>query len=186
MIIHINSSFTTIRPVVMAVNGHQSAPISRSGYPHFQTLLRTYPESLPEVHPVARGVTGTPSSRCVSARAAASGHLFQHLEQFSPSTMQRGRLHSRLPAASTSQPIARVNIGHIHQSAPTTPQTPHPVTTHQGSFRNRSNLRPQSRLLRPSASVRHPRFQASSDCRSSSSKRLETATRTERSSGMAT
>jgi hypothetical protein len=45
---------------------------------------------------------------------------------------------------------------------------------------------PQSRLLRPSASVRHPRFQASSDCRSSSSKRLETATRTERSSGMAT
>ena len=69
------------------------------------------------------------------------------LEQFSPSTMQRGRLHSRLPAAcsswvgtvgfwscanickkhlfrilpnlkeaSTSQPIARVNIGHIHQS----------------------------------------------------------------------
>ena len=50
-------------------------------YPHFQTLLRTIPESLPEVHPVARGVTGTPSSRCVSARAAAAGHLFQHLSR---------------------------------------------------------------------------------------------------------
>ena len=29
-------------------------------------------------------------------------------------------------------------------SALTTPQTPHPVTTRQGSFRNRSNLRPGS------------------------------------------
>ena len=47
-------------------------------------------------------------------------------------------------------------------------------------------LAPSTRLLRPSTSVRHPRFQASSDCRSSSSKRPDTATRTKRSSGRAT